>query len=98
MDFLLENSINSEGLTLEDKIIGRGAAVLIAKMEIKYCHGRIISEKALPVLERYNINYTYDTLVERIQCQTETALTDTMNLEECYENLKKRAGREGSPL
>jgi Domain of unknown function (DUF1893) len=97
--FELENFLNSstysiDDISLDDKLIGRGAAVLITAMGIKRCHGRILSRKALTVLDHYKIHYTYDELVDSLQCQTETALTDDMSLDESYEELARRAGRK----
>ncbi len=92
-DFLKTGSYPVNKLQLIDKIIGRGAAVLIAKMEIKNIHGKLLSKKAIPILEDNNINFTYDTLVDQITCKTEIILTDDMDLQQCYIELARRAGR-----
>ncbi len=75
-DFLSESAYEGKDLTLEDKLIGRGAAVLIARMGIKKCHGRVVSRKALPVLEKYRIEVSWDELIDTLACQTEQVLTD----------------------
>ena len=93
MDFLAPGTIPAKNLFVQDKLIGRGAAVLLAKMGIANCHGKIISKRALPVLEEYGIAYTYDTLVDQLECQTENVLTESMTLEEAYQELARRAGR-----
>jgi hypothetical protein len=92
-DFLENKKIDPADLILEDKIIGRGAAVLIARLGIRKCHGRLVSEKALPVLEEYGVACTWDSLVPAIDCRTEVVLTDAMSLEEAYRELSLRAGR-----
>ncbi len=93
MDFLASGSISAETLFIQDKLIGRGAAILLAKMGIIKCHGKIVSKRALPILEEYGIIYSYDTLVEQLECQTEIVLTESMTLEEAYLELSRRAGR-----
>ena len=95
-DFLAAGDWQADQLFLEDKIIGRGAAVLIARMGFTACHGRIVSRKALPLLERYSITVSWDQLVDTLQCQTEQILTDGMSLDEAYRELCRRAGRSGS--
>ena len=94
-DFLNKENLKTEDLYLEDKLIGRGAAVLIACMGIQRCHGRVVSRKALPLAEEYNITITWDTLVDTLACQTEQILTGDMTLEESYRELSRRAGRTG---
>lgn len=93
MDFLTPGNIPAEKLFVQDKLIGRGAAVLLAKMGITRCHGKIISKRALPVLDEYRIAYSYDTLVEQLECKTEIVLTDDMSLQEAFLELSRRAGR-----
>ena len=92
-DFLKENTYTPSELVLEDKIIGRGAAVLIARLGIRKCHGRLVSRKAFLISEREGLDLSWDTLVDALECQTEIALRDDMTLEESYEELARRAGR-----
>lgn len=93
MDFLTPGTVAAERLFVQDKLIGRGAAVLLAKMGITKCHGKIISERALPVLDENGISYSYDTLVKQLACKTETVLTDDMTLQAAFLELSRRAGR-----
>jgi Domain of unknown function (DUF1893) len=93
MDFLEPGTITVKNLYVLDKLIGRGAAVLLAKMGITQCHGKIISKRALPVLEEYGIIYSYDTLVDQLECKTEIVLTDDMSLQDAFLELSRRAGR-----
>jgi len=92
-DFLKDHEYNPAKLILEDKIIGRGAAVLIARLGIRKCHGRLVSRKAFLVSEREGLEISWDELVDSIECQTEIALHDRMTLEESYTELARRAGR-----
>jgi len=94
-DFLKGETLDPGALSLEDKLIGRGAAVLIARMGIRRCHGRTVSRRALPVLETHGVECTWDELTDRLACQTETALNDEMSLDDSYAELARRAGRTG---
>lgn len=90
--YLTEHDTEREYLSLEDKIIGRGAAVLIAHLGIPRCHGRLVSSRALPVFEVCGIEISWDKLVERIDCRTEDLITDEMSIEDAYALLAERAG------
>ncbi|MGL1893171.1 MAG: DUF1893 domain-containing protein [Spirochaetaceae bacterium] len=93
-DFLSTNEYLPSDLLLTDKIIGRGAAVLISKMMIKNIHAKLLSRRAIGVLDSNNIKYTYDEIIDSIKCITETILTDDKTLDKCYQELKIRAGRD----
>ncbi len=96
-DFLADSGRDAEDLLLRDKLIGRGAAVLIARMGFRTCHGAVVSRRALPVLDDHGITCTRDELVDRLDCATETALTDDMSLESAYAEIARRAGRSAAP-
>jgi len=44
-------------------------------------------------LQRYEIAYSYEQLVDRIHCQTEELLSTVEDPEEAYQLVKVRAGR-----
>jgi len=92
-DHLKSLDVDSSLLELRDKLIGRGAAVLICRMGIKKCHGSVVSRRGLSYLNKYSIECTYDTLVDRLDCQTELVLTDEMSSDDAYSELSRRAGR-----
>ena len=98
-DFLSAKEIPSSELFLQDKIAGKAAACMIVRLGIKKCHIELISERAIPVFEKAGINYTYDKLVEQIECRTEYLITDNMSVDDAWLFLRKRAGRvEGLPV
>ncbi len=66
-------------------------------MGFRVCHGVVVSRRALPVLEDHGITCTRDTLADRLNCATETALTDDMSLESAYAEIARRAGRPAAP-
>jgi len=98
-DFLIKNAVSPDDLFLQDKIAGKAAACMIVYLGIKTCHIELISSRALPVLTKAGINFTYDTLVEQIECRTEVMITDDMSVDDVWLFLRKRAGRvEGLPV
>jgi ABC-type Mn2+/Zn2+ transport system ATPase subunit len=98
-DFLKQNPYNTSELFLQDKIAGKAAACLIVHLGIKRCHIELISERAIPIFEKHEIAFTYDQMVEQIQCRTETLITSDMGISDAYLFLRKRAGRvKGLPV
>jgi len=92
-DFLGKIKISADVLFLRDKIAGKAAASLIVYLGIKRCHIELLSERAIPVFKSHGIEFSYDRLVDHIQCRTEDLLTDRMSIAESYLFLRKRAGR-----
>lgn len=77
---------------LHDKIAGRGAAALIARIGIRHCCIDILSSLAIDILEKHSIQYFYHTRVPKITCRTEDLITGTMTLDETYSMIIRRAG------
>ncbi len=102
--FELEAYLNSSvipvgELFLRDKIAGKAAAALIARLGIRSCHIELLSERAIPIFEQYGVQYGYDQLVDHIQCRKEDLITDKMSMEDTYLFLRKRAGKvQGTTL
>lgn len=92
-DYLKEKALAVETLFLKDKIAGKAAACLIVRLGIRQCHIGILSQRAIPILEANRVEYTYDNLVDHIECRTEDLITDKMSIDEAYLFLRKRAGR-----
>src|SRR5215510_11358210 len=88
-----EHSIQPEGLILQDKIIGKAAALMIHRLGFRTIKAGILSRLGEAVLQRYGIAYSYEQLVERIHCQTEELLATVEVPEEAYQVVKVRAGR-----
>jgi len=92
-DFLARESVSPADLLLEDKIIGLGAAFLVARMGFRRCKARLLSKRAVPVLEKYGIEYSWIDRVEKIGCRTEDLFTIDTSLDEAHAELSRRAGR-----
>lgn len=98
-DFLQREQIPAAALFLRDKIAGKAAACMIVRLGITKCHIGLISRRALPVFEKAGVTYSYDHLVEQIDCRTEYLIDDHMSVEDAWLFLRKRAGRvEGLPV
>ena len=92
-DYLAEHAFQPANLILQDKIIGKAAALLILRMGFRTVKAGVLSRLAEVVLQRYRIAYTYEQLVDRIRCQTEELLSTVEDPEEAYQLVKVRAGR-----
>ena len=79
--------------SLQDKIIGKAAALLIHRLAFHTVQAGVLSWLGEAVLQRHGIVYTYEQLVERIHCQTEELLATVEDPEEAYQLVKGRAGR-----
>ena len=92
-DYLAEHPIQPENLILQDKIIGKAAALLIHRLGFRTVKAGVLSRLAETVLQRYRIAYTYELLVDRLHCQTEELLSEVEDPDEAYRLVKIRAGR-----
>ena len=91
--YLAERPIQPESLILQDKIIGKAAALLIHRLGFRTVHAGILSRLGEAILQRYGIAYTYKLLVDRIHCQTEELLATVEDPEEAYQLVKVMARR-----
>ena len=91
--YLAEHAFQPENLILQDKIIGKAAALLILRMGFHMVKAGVLSRLGEAVLQRHGIVYTYEQLVDRIHCQTEELLATVEDPEEAYRLVKVRAGR-----
>src|SRR5215813_15658509 len=91
--YLAEHPIQPENLLLQDKIIGKAAALLVHRLGFRIVQAGILSRLGEAVLYRYGIAYSYEQLVDRIHCQTEEVLATVEDPEEAYQLVKARAGR-----
>jgi Domain of unknown function (DUF1893) len=91
--YLLEHAWPPDNLILQDKIIGKAAALLILRMGFHTVKAGVLSRLGEAVLQRHGIAYTYEQLVDRIHCQTEELLAKVEEPEEAYRLMKVRAGR-----
>jgi Domain of unknown function (DUF1893) len=92
-DYLAEHAFQPDELILQDKIIGKAAALLIHRLGFRTVKAGVLSRLGEAVLQRYGIAYTYEQLVDRVHCQTEELRSTVEDPEEAYQLVKVRAGR-----
>lgn len=78
-----------------DKVTGRASALLLAYGGAKSLHTGMLSQEAIPILEKYHITYTYDKQVPYIlnrsktgSCPMETVARPLWNAQQAYPILK----------
>jgi len=92
-EFLSTVSYPPEGVLVEDKIVGKAAALLLVRLGVRRVNAGVLSELAKAVLARYEVRFSFTTIVERIDCRTEILLADVEDPEQAYRVVKARAGR-----
>ena len=95
---LIESGEDFSGGIAADKIVGRAAALLYARLGIAEVYAGVLGEGGLAVLREHNIAAQFGTLAERIInragtdiCPMERASADISNPNEAFFALKKRA-------
>ena len=85
------------GLEVADKIIGKASAMLFALSGIKRIDCMVLSKAGKDILDKYNIEYTYEELVEYIinrtkddMCPMEKTVKDIYDLNIAYEALNNK--------
>ena len=68
--------VETAGTLLEDRVTGRAAAFLVVRLGIPELRTRVLSRRAVPVLERHGVRYRCREEVERVLCATEDLLAD----------------------
>jgi hypothetical protein len=91
--YLADYPFEPAKLLLQDKIIGKAAALLIHRMGFQTVKAGVLSRLGEAVFQRYEIIYSYEQLVDRIHCQTEELLATVEDPDEAYRLVKVRAGR-----
>ena len=92
-NFLLSNHFELADIKVQDKVVGKAAALLFIHLGIGYVQGEIMSELAKEALGDAGIPYSYNVLVKQINCKTEKLLFDINDANIAYTMLGKLAGR-----
>lgn len=92
-DFHQSHPFDMGRASVIDKIVGKAAALLLLRLGVGHVHGKLISDLAIKVFDYWELPFTFDQRVERIDCQTEALLFDVENIEEAYQILCARAKR-----
>jgi hypothetical protein len=91
--YLAAHSYDAADIHVEDTIIGKAAAILICRMGIKSLKVGTLSVLGERVLKDESVDYAYDTMIDRVFCQTEDLLEAVDDFDEAYGLLCERAGR-----
>jgi len=91
--YLDQHILDLSGAEIHDKVVGKAAALLIARLGAGSVHAHVLSKLGQSVFDAASLPYTYGTLVERIDCQTEELLKEVDDPEQAYLILKERAHR-----
>lgn len=98
----LESTVNFEGFSAADKVVGRGAAFLYVLLGVQAVYAHVISYSALEVLNAKNISVEYDTAVENIInrkgdgiCPFEAAVLNIIDADEAYCAIRKKMREMG---
>ncbi len=90
-------SQDKKGYVLVDKIIGKAGAFLAVLLKCKYVYAKVLSFDAKNILEKYNIEYSYSIITERIInrtgddiCPMEKTVLNIDEPLEAYESLKEK--------
>ena len=89
-DFLTTSSLPRQMLRVEDKIVGKAAALLMVRLEIPQVTAGLLSTLGQAVLERFGVDYETREIVDHIDCQTESLLADVEDPEKAYQMVKAR--------
>lgn len=80
---------------IADKVVGKGAAALMAMAKVGEVYADVVSSPALELLERYGIRTTYETLANHIinrsgtgMCPLETRCMACRTAEECLAQIR----------
>jgi hypothetical protein len=89
-DFLATTGVEMAATELHDKVVGRGSAFLIVRLGIRRAHAVLLSRLGKDVLDRAGVALSWDTLVDRIDCATESLLEGIIDVDEAYRILSAR--------
>jgi hypothetical protein len=89
-DFVARMGTDVSAAELHDKVVGRASAFLIVRLGIRRVHAALLSRLGKDVLDRAGVVLTWDSLVERITCTTETLLEGVTDAEDAYRILCER--------
>ena len=86
-----ENLAYFKDLEVADKVIGKASAMLLTKSGVKKIYAIVLSNNAKQILDKYQIKYEYELLVDKIYnrnktdiCPMEKLVKDIDDLDEAY--------------
>ena len=89
-EFLKTQNFERASLILEDKIIGKAAALLVIRLGIQEVRAHLLSRLGKDTFDKHKISYSFDQLVDRILCKTEDLLRDINDPDTAYKIIRGR--------
>lgn len=74
MNKMIEDELYFQDCDIADKVIGKSAAMLLIKSQVKHIHAIVLSQHAKDILDHYDVSYTYDEIVPYIINRTHTGM------------------------
>ena len=97
LNWWLRDGCRFEGFSAADRVVGKAAAYLYVLLGVKEVYAEVLSETAVPVLERYGIAYSFGKKVKYIVnrtgddlCPMEKIALKHEEPEKAYEALKEK--------
>lgn len=94
---LLDRHADCRGYLVADKVVGKAAALLYAKLGIAALYAHVISEPAVKMCEKYGISLEYGSKTPRIvnrsgdgMCPMEQAVYETDDFDEAEISVRKK--------
>ena len=81
------------GTLVVDRVTGRAAACLMARLGLPRLRTGVLSRLAIPILEAHDIACLAGQIVDRLPCATEDELAGVDDLEAAYRLLQERRAR-----
>lgn len=83
-EILMQRAELLDGAFIADKVVGKGAAALMALGGISAIYADVISTSALQLLQKYGIEVSYNTLTDHIINRSGTGMCPVENIcQEC---------------
>lgn len=89
-EWLRGEDIDPKDLTLCDNIVGKAAALLIVRLDIRRVKAGVLSRLGEGVLKKHQVSYSCAEMVEKVLCKTEQELSKVEDPQEAYRILSAR--------
>jgi zinc transport system ATP-binding protein len=93
LEEILLRTGNPGEMLVADRITGRAAAFLLTRLGIRNLRTGVLSQAAIPVLDRWGIEYRCEEIIEKVSCSTEALLSGIQDPENAYALVRERRER-----
>jgi len=89
--FLSDHNFDMNQITMEDKISGRAAAGFDIYLGIKKVNLDLVSDYAIDLYKKFNVDVHYKKRIKLIKCKTEELITEDMSPTQIHDFIINRA-------